>query len=98
MIWNNDDSQQFYVSSEWKTFRKNWIKNFGGDECEKCGTALAKGSFNYTLDHIVPLTVAPHLRLEDTNIVVMCRSCNSRKNNKLGITRTNYVNTKLVQL
>ena len=98
MPWTNEDSQQFYVSSEWRTFRRNWITEFGEDECATCGVGLAKRSPDYTLDHIVPLTIAPDLRLDPNNIVAMCRSCNSRKNNKLGITRANYVNTRLIEL
>lgn len=34
-----------------------------------------------TVDHIVPLGVAPHLRLEISNLRVLCRSHNSQKGN-----------------
>jgi 5-methylcytosine-specific restriction endonuclease McrA len=34
-----------------------------------------------TVDHIIPLSDAPHLRLEVTNLKVLCRMHNSRKGN-----------------
>jgi 5-methylcytosine-specific restriction endonuclease McrA len=34
-----------------------------------------------TVDHIIPLGDAPHLRLEPSNLRVLCRSHNSQKGN-----------------
>jgi 5-methylcytosine-specific restriction endonuclease McrA len=34
-----------------------------------------------TVDHIIPLSDAPYLRLEISNLRVLCRSHNSRKGN-----------------
>ena len=38
-------------------------------------------SQDLTVDHIIPLADAPHLRLEISNLRVLCRSHNSRKGN-----------------
>lgn len=35
------------------------------------------------VDHIIPLSTAPHLRLEETNLIACCVTCNSRKKDKL---------------
>ena len=39
-------------------------------------------SKDLTVDHIIPLAEAPHLRLEVTNLRVLCRSHNSQKGNR----------------
>ena len=48
--------------------------------CYRCQKKLS-GS-DATVDHIVPLSKDPSLRLEMSNLAACCRSCNSRKSNK----------------
>ena len=42
--------------------------------CARCGT-----TDDLTGDHDIPLREAPERRLDPTNVVVLCRPCNSRK-------------------
>ena len=53
--------------------RDNWL-------CHYCGKQLA-GS-DATVDHLIPLSHNGE-RLSATNLVASCRSCNSRKKNKI---------------
>lgn len=45
--------------------------------CQICGVQLV--GKNATVDHMIPLSIAPHLRLDMTNLRAACRSCNSRR-------------------
>lgn len=49
--------------------------------CQVCGVHLGKGTA--TVDHIIPVSLAPHLRLDPSNLRAACRSCNSRKRDRL---------------
>jgi 5-methylcytosine-specific restriction endonuclease McrA len=94
--WNHEDSAKLYISSEWKKFRKEYIKRTGADACEACSKPVS--GFDLTLDHNPPLTKTGGTNaFDEASIVVLCRSCNSRKNNRLML-RQNYSNPKLVSL
>ncbi len=94
--WTHKDSEALYRGGRWKTFRKHYIEKHNPQECEVCNKPV-KG-FDLTLDHVTPLTKAGGVgAYDEANIVVMCRSCNSRKNNKL-VMRQNYSNARLIQL
>ena len=96
MTWTHKESSALYVSSEWKRFRANYIKAHRPDSCEACSKPVS--GFDLTLDHNPPLTkTGGSNALDEASIVVLCRSCNSRKNNRL-MMRTNYSNPKLVEL
>ena len=97
MTWTAEDSSKLYVSSEWKKFRRSYINKHKPDECAACSKPLSDG-FDLTLDHNPPLTKTNgENAFDEASIVVLCRSCNSRKNNRL-VLRQNYSNTKLVSL
>lgn len=53
--------------------RDKWI-------CYMCNKKLI-GS-DATVDHIIPITKDPSLRLDETNLAACCRQCNSKKQNK----------------
>ncbi len=98
MSWTYHDSQRLYQSKEWKQFRKDYQANHGDDECLHCGKHIVKNTFDYTLHHNPPLTLAGGTDAFDVaSIEEVCRSCNSKANNK-AIVRTNYSNNKLVEL
>ncbi len=61
--------------------------------CSGCGKEVY-GS-DITLDHILPVSLYPDLRLDPTNIQVMCRDCNSRKQDRIAV-RLSYFNEKYV--
>lgn len=54
--------------------RDKWI-------CYICGKKLIGD--DATVDHIVPISVNPSLRLAPNNLAACCRSCNSKKQNKI---------------
>ena len=94
--WTYEDSKKLYNTTEWKAFRKNFINNHKPQECEACFKPVS--GFDLTLDHNPPLTKTGGANaLDEASIVVLCRSCNSRKNNRL-LLRTNYANNKMVSL
>lgn len=57
--------------------------------CTACGKAL-EGA-DATVDHIEPTAHNPGREYEDHELVAMCRSCNSRKNDSV-IRRAAYYN------
>ena len=97
MTWTHKESSNLYVSSEWKKWRRSYIDKHKPDECAACNKPLSDG-FDLTLDHNPPLTRTGGANaFDEASIVVLCRSCNSRKNNKL-MMRQNYSNPKLLRL
>ena len=96
MNWTHEDSAALYRGGRWKKFRQDYIKQHKPQECEACNKPV--NGFDLTLDHITPLTKAGGVgAFDEANIVVLCRSCNSRKNNRL-LMRQNYANKELIQL
>ena len=96
MKWTAKDSDALYRGGRWKKFRADYINKHRPTSCEACEKPVS--GFDLTLDHITPLTKSGgEGAFDESNIVVLCRSCNSRKNNRLML-RTNYSNPKLVSL
>ncbi len=62
---------------KWKRLRKEVIAD-GGAICFYCGEDCSDGP---TVDHVVPVCRGGAL-YEKSNLVVSCRSCNSRKGGK----------------
>lgn len=56
--------------------RDKWI-------CYRCGKKLI-GS-DATVDHLIPISKDPTLRLNKNNLAACCRSCNSKKQNKISL-------------
>ena len=56
----------------WPKVRKRILER-DGYTCVTCG------KYADTVDHIVPVSDAPHLMFEPSNLQAMCRTCNSRK-------------------
>jgi 5-methylcytosine-specific restriction endonuclease McrA len=48
--------------------------------CYLCAKKLI--GFDATVDHLIPLAIAPDLRLEPANLAACCRKCNSTKANR----------------
>ena len=61
---------------QWKRLRARVLEQ--SDICWLCGQAGAD-----TLDHIVPLSVAPHLAESPDNVAPAHRSCNSSRGKRL---------------
>ncbi len=72
--------ENFYISTEWKTLRKEIIHQ-SEPICKICGKII-KRKINLTVDHIKPRSKHPHLALNPLNMQILCRRCNSSKGTK----------------
>lgn len=68
-------SGNFRGSYSWKKKRKE-IKKLYNSKCAVCGS-----SDNCQAHHIIPLAVAPQLKLENSNIILLCANCHSLAHN-----------------
>jgi 5-methylcytosine-specific restriction endonuclease McrA len=71
------DKKSFYTSPEWREVRY-WIFERDGRKCACCYST--KSTFH--IDHIKPISIYPELRLECSNLQVLCEDCNMGKSNK----------------
>lgn len=71
--------RSFLHSWEWRGLRYEVLKERGA-RCELCG-ATAKDQ-RIEVDHIKPLSKFWHLRLDKSNLQVLCRDCNKGKGNR----------------
>lgn len=62
-------------TTRWKRLSKH-IRNTQ-PWCTACGTET-----DLTVDHIQPISKAPHREYDLTNLQVLCRTCNSHKGTK----------------
>jgi 5-methylcytosine-specific restriction endonuclease McrA len=70
------------VTAQWEYFRKYWIKaNSGPYRCYLCGIPL--NSKTVTLDHVLPRSRRPDLRLDESNIKPCCWNCNHKKGSRV---------------
>lgn len=75
------DAMAFYASAEWSIVRSLVLAE-ASRKCQVCGKLIRRKS-DLTVDHILPRSKYPHLALERSNMRVLCRSCNSRKGDRL---------------
>ena len=76
-------SQRFYASLPWKRLRykilaENAERHGGAARCELCGTT-AQPRAPLNVDHIRCLSKHWDLRLDPTNLQVLCGNCNHGK-------------------
>lgn len=67
---------EFYYTPAWRALKKR-VR----EEEPLCRSCLSRGVHNFSqeCDHIIPIDVAPELRLVRDNIQALCKSCHSRK-------------------
>lgn len=75
-----DKVTKFYDSWAWKKLSYS-IRKKRGNKCECCGATPQHGS-RIVADHIKPVRKYWHLRLNPTNIQVLCHDCNMGKGGK----------------
>lgn len=52
-----------------------------GYVCFYCGHEGQDGN-NLTIDHIIPVSKAPELAIDESNMRIACKSCNSKKGSR----------------
>lgn len=78
-----DTKETFYKSWEWRTLRMEVLKDRGA-RCECCGATPSHNDMNgkpvkICVDHIKPLSKHWGMRLNKTNLQILCDECNQGK-------------------
>jgi 5-methylcytosine-specific restriction endonuclease McrA len=71
------DTDAFYESWEWKRLRYNFLKAKARC-CSCCGSTPSDGA-RIVVDHIKPIRLFWHLRLDPKNLQILCEDCNMGK-------------------
>lgn len=71
-------SDAFLSSYEWRSLRMRVIVKRGA-RCECCGASPRDGTTVIHVDHIKPRDKFPELVLEESNLQVLCETCNQGK-------------------
>lgn len=69
----------FYQSWEWKKLRYKVLLKYKR-QCMCCGAMPP--NITLVVDHIKPRSKFPELELKESNLQILCRSCNMGKSNK----------------
>lgn len=77
------EKSKFYKSWEWRTLRMQVLKKLG-PSCMCCGAERgdlnsAGESVKICVDHVKPIATHWHLRLEESNLQILCDECNQGK-------------------
>lgn len=71
------ERDEFYDSAEWHAMRYKIIAKYGR-KCMACGRTPEHGIIIH-VDHIKPLWTHPELKLNETNLQILCHECNQGK-------------------
>lgn len=74
------DRRRFYRSAEWKRMRVTILER-DCSSCRLCGARGDRGAI-LNVDHVRPLKFHWGLRLDPTNLQVLCSDCNEGKGNR----------------
>lgn len=80
---SDEKKKAFYASWDWRTLRMEVLKTFG-HRCQSCGaqpgeTTVGGQPVKIVVDHIKPISRFWALRLERSNLQVLCDECNQGK-------------------
>lgn len=70
------DTEQFLASAEWTVLRDRIFRKYG-KVCMRC--RATDRHVPITVDHIISRKRRPDLALDENNLQVLCRACNSSK-------------------
>ena len=73
-------SDEFYDSAIWRRLRFDVLVKYGR-RCMCCGRTPDHG-ITINVDHIRPIKLFPELRLDPSNLQVLCDACNEGKGNR----------------
>lgn len=76
-----NSGNDFLMTPEWKAMRRSVIETYGR-RCMRCGTT-PRDKRKTHVDHIKPRAKFPELKLEFSNMQVLCCRCNKKKGNKV---------------
>ena len=71
---------EFYSSWEWKRLRYDFLKQ-KDRRCGCCGSTPADGA-RMVVDHVKPIRHFWHLRLDASNLQILCNDCNMGKGSR----------------
>lgn len=71
----------FYSSPEWRSLRAQVLEQYSC-ECMMCGRTPASHGIVIHVDHIKPISKYPKLKLDKSNLQLLCEDCNLGKSNK----------------
>ena len=72
------EATKFYKSAKWRKLRKSIVSRDGG-HCQSCLIKYNRiESRNLEIHHIKPRSKYPELRFEESNLITLCKSCNTR--------------------
>lgn len=87
--------QKVVNNSVGKNYREIYFSRYQQEnhDCKECGVSLTKSEA--TVDHIVPQIAGGTNVI--TNLQILCRSCNSRKNAKINTLTMKYSGDTLIR-
>ncbi len=74
-FWKAKAKKSFYSTAEWKRVRYEVLRDCGA-RCQCCGKNPREHGITLNVDHIKPLRTHWELRLEKSNLQVLCSDCN----------------------
>lgn len=74
----NQEASEFYRSHEWRSCRREFLKNNLSRECVYCKIELNENN-KLNVDHIKPLKYYWDLRIDHSNLQIVCKECNLKK-------------------
>lgn len=78
----NPEEKKFFNSAKWKNLRKTIISRDVGI-CQRCFYKFNRiEGLNLEIHHIKPRSKFPELRFEESNLITLCKSCNTQLGTK----------------
>jgi len=79
----NPEEKKFFNSAKWKNLRKRIISRDAGI-CQRClyKYNVIVSSHQLEVHHIKPRIKYPELRFEESNLITLCKSCNTQLGTK----------------
>lgn len=73
-------NKSFYRSDAWQSMRQ-FIYERDKGKCTKCNKFVFGKSAH--VHHIEPISKSPELKLEETNLTLLCNKCHAEEENKM---------------
>src|SRR5699024_9732919 len=82
--WTDEQARRFYKSTTWKYKRLEILKrdNYECVHCKEQGRLTTHHDATLEIDHIKELKDYPQLRLTNSNLQTLCRTCHNIKHER----------------